>query len=287
MIIANKYRTMELIGSGCFGSIMKGENIRTKEEVAIKVERIDASTKLLKNETQIYLLLSKQESSGFPSIKWFGKDEQFFYMVMELLGQPISSFKTITTKNNRDLSLSVDVIGKIGVQIIERLQKLHATGLVHRDIKPENLLFGLGRKSHIIHLIDFGFCKSYLDADGSHVKCETGKSIIGTPNFISINMHNGLTMSRRDDLESMVYVLIYLFLPLEIWDRMINRENRDELVLEEQISTGYKSVMNSKKELLTSECTLIHKTLKTLLQYCVDLGFYETPNYEYMKNLLC
>jgi serine/threonine protein kinase len=286
MIIANKYRTMELIGSGCFGSIMKGENIRTKEEVAIKVERIDASTKLLKNETQIYLLLSKQESSGFPSIKWFGKDEQFFYMVMELLGQPVSSFKSNPTPKNKDLSLPIDVVSKIGIQIIERLQKLHTTGLVHRDIKPENLLFGLGRKSHIIHLIDFGFCKSYLDADRSHVKCETGKSIIGTPNFISINMHNGLTMSRRDDLESMVYVLIYLFLPLETWDRLFNRENRDKNVLEEQITTGYKAVLNSKKELLTSECTLIHKSLKTLLQYCVDLGFYETPNYEYIKKML-
>lgn len=281
MIIANKYRTMELIGTGCFGCIMKGENIRTKEEVAIKVERIDASTKLLKNETQIYLLLSKQESSGFPSIKWFGKDEQFFYMVMELLGQPVSSFKSNPNQNNKDLSLPIDVVSKIGIQIIDRLQKLHTTGLVHRDIKPENLLFGLGRKSHIIHLIDFGFCKSYLEADGSHVKCETGKSIIGTPNFISTNMHNGLTMSRRDDLESMVYVLIYLFLPLETWERMFNRE-----IKEEDISASYKSVLNSKKEFLTSECTLIHSSLKSLLQYCVELGFYEKPNYEYMKNLL-
>ena len=272
MIIANKYRTMEQIGSGCFGCIMKGENIRTKEEVAIKIEKIDASTKLLKNEAQIYLLLSKQESSGFPSIKWFGKDDQFYYMVMELLGQPVSSLKRESVQNNKDLSLPIEIICKIGMQIIDRLNKLHETGLIHRDIKPENLLFGLGRKMHVVHLIDFGFCKSYLLDDRTHIRCETGKSIIGTPNFISINMHNRLSLSRRDDLESMVYVLIYLFLPLETWKEIFKEDLNDI------------SLVKAKTELLANPD--IHNSLKELLQYCINLDYEEAPNYEDMKQIL-
>lgn len=269
MLIANKYRTMEQIGSGCFGCIMKGEHIRTKEEVAIKVEKIDASTKMLKNETQIYLLLSKHESSGFPSIKWFGKDEQFYYMVMELLGQPISSLKSNMLC---DLSLPINVVNKIGIQIIDRLNILHSTGLIHRDIKAENLLFGLGRKSHVVHLIDFGFCKSYLLPDNSHIKEETGKGMIGTPNFISINMHNRLSLSRRDDLESMVYVLIYLYLPLETWQSLFKVGLKEEGVKE--LKMGF------------TTNTLIPDCLKQLLSYCVHLEYEELPNYEYMKQIL-
>ena len=218
------------------------------------------------------MLLSKQESSGFPSIKWFGKDDQFYYMVMELLGQPVSSLKRESVQNNKDLSLPIEIICKIGMQIIDRLNKLHETGLIHRDIKPENLLFGLGRKMHVVHLIDFGFCKSYLLDDRTHIRCETGKSIIGTPNFISINMHNRLSLSRRDDLESMVYVLIYLFLPLETWKEIFKEDLNDI------------SLVKAKTELLANPD--IHNSLKELLQYCINLDYEEAPNYEDMKQIL-
>ena len=268
-IIAGKYRLSGMIGSGCFGCIMKGTNVRTKEEVAVKIESANAPVKLLKRETQIYILLSKQHSTGFPTIKTFGKDGELFYMVMELLGASLSSFKRI---NPEDLSLPAPMVRKVGIQIIDRLQQLHSTGLIHRDIKPDNLLFGIGRKSHIVHLIDFGFCKSYLLPDGSHIQEETGKTIVGTVNFISINMHNGMSLSRRDDIESAVYVMIYLFLPLNKWENLFLK-GLNELEVKEL------------KRALQHDDTVM-PALVQLLRECKQMKYDAMPDYDGLKQIL-
>jgi serine/threonine protein kinase len=268
-IIAGKYRLSGMIGSGCFGCIMKGTNVRTKEEVAVKIEKASAPMKLLKRETQIYILLSKQHSTGFPTIKTFGKDGDLFYMVMELLGASLSSFKHA---NAQDLSLPASMVRKVGIQIIDRLQQLHATGLIHRDIKPDNLLFGIGRKSHIVHLIDFGFCKSYLLPDGSHVPQEGGKTIVGTMNFISVNMHDGSSLSRRDDIESAVYVMIYLFLPLNKWETLFPK-GLNELEVKEA------------KLLLLYNDTVMPALIR-LLRECKQMKYEGMPDYDGLKQIL-
>jgi serine/threonine protein kinase len=258
-----------MIGSGCFGCIMKGTNVRTKEEVAVKIEKATAPMKLLKRETQIYILLSKQHSTGFPTIKTFGKDGDLFYMVMELLGASLSSFKRM---NAEDLSLPSSMISKVGIQIIDRLQQLHATGLIHRDIKPENLLFGIGRKSHLVHLIDFGFCKSYVLPDGSHIQEESGKTIVGTMNFISVNMHNGLSLSRRDDIESAVYVMIYLFLPLNQWTSLFTKGLKPEEVKELKLS-------------LLHNGTIMQELIQLLIE-CKQMKYEAMPDYDKLKQIL-
>ena len=153
-IINNKYKILEKIGEGSFGFIYKGENCRTKELVAIKVEPIQSNFKLLKNESKIYQYLVNNE--GFPSVKWFGKDNLNYYMVINLLGESLHSL--IIKKQSFYLKLVL----QIGIQVIELLKVLHEYGFVHRDIKPENFLLGLNSKSKQIHMIDFGFCKSYL-----------------------------------------------------------------------------------------------------------------------------
>jgi serine/threonine protein kinase len=269
-LIGQKYKLIEMIGKGSYGFIAKAKHVRTNEEVAIKIEEKASSTKLLKYEAQIYLLLNKEENkTGFPNIKWFGKDEMFFYMVMELLGQSLSTFKT---GGDNDLSLSLDIVLKIGGQIVDRLHALHITGLIHRDIKPDNLLFGLGRNNNVIHLIDMGFCKGYINKDSEHVPCKTGQSIIGTPNFISINMHNGLSLSRRDDLESVMYVLIYLYHPLYEWKNIFKDDLKDE------------EIKNIKLSLLDNDKIPIQ--LLEALKYCRLLNYHETPDYEKIKKIL-
>jgi serine/threonine protein kinase len=248
---------------------MKGTNVRTKEEVAVKIEKASAPMKLLKRETQIYILLSKQHSTGFPTIKTFGKDGDLFYMVMELLGASLSSFKHA---NAQDLSLPASMVRKVGIQIIDRLQQLHATGLIHRDIKPDNLLFGIGRKSHIVHLIDFGFCKSYLLPDGSHVPQEGDKTIVGTMNFISVNMHDGSSLSRRDDIESAVYVMIYLFLPLNKWETLFPK--------------GLKELEVKEAKLLLLYNDTVMPTLIRLLRECKQMKYEGMPDYDGLKQIL-
>jgi casein kinase 1 len=266
-IIGRKYKVLEMIGKGSFGIIVKGEHVRTQDKVAIKIERVDASSNMLKNESKIYLLLNKEECSyGFPTIKWFGKDEQFCYMVMELLGESLSTFK-------HQSSFPLNVVIKIGEQIVARIKTVHSRGVIHRDIKPDNFLFGLGRTSQTVHLIDFGFCKSYLTLSGTHVMQTRDNSIVGTPNFVSISAHEGYRTSRRDDIESAIYVLIYLFLPLQKWNNTFKQTLTNDAIKME-------------KHYIRSSDDLIPHQFINVLKYCDELKYEDEPNYELIINIL-
>jgi serine/threonine protein kinase len=214
-LINKKYKLLEKIGEGAFGSIYKGENNRTKELVAIKIEPIENNTKLLKNESIIYQFLINTE--GMPNVKWFGKDSCNYYMVINLLGESLQSLK------ERKNTFSLKLVLQIGIQIINLLRKIHNKGLVHRDIKPDNFLLGLNNKNKEIHIIDFGFCKTFLN-DNKHIEMKKTNNIIGTANFASINAHDFNELSRRDDLESLGYMLIYFYLGNLPWKDYSNNE---------------------------------------------------------------
>lgn len=202
-MINNKYKVIDIIGSGSFGSIYKGKNKRTEELVAIKIEPIINNTKLLKHETQVYQYLSGLK--GVPILKWFGVDDKNYYMIIELLGNSLESVIKIKK------TFSLKTIKSIGIIILKILQSIHEKGLIHRDVKPDNFLMGLNENKNDIYIIDFGFCKRYLDDMGNHIAIKKTSDIIGSPNYISINIHNLCEPSRRDDLESLAYILIYFY----------------------------------------------------------------------------
>ena len=207
-LIGNKYTLIKLIGSGSFGLIYQGENIRTQEKVAIKVEPIINETKLLKNEATIYQYLSNK--SGIPEVKWYGKDDRNYYMVLNLLGDSLEVVK------GQKSTFSLKTTLQIGINILDLLLTIHEAGLIHRDIKPDNFLLGLNDKIKKINIIDFGLCKSYL-TDGNHIEFKPTSSLIGTPSYASINAHEFMELSRRDDLESLGYMLIYFYLGKLDW----------------------------------------------------------------------
>ena len=168
-LINFKYKLLNEIGKGSFGSIYKGENIRTREKVAIKVETIEHGTYLLKNESIIYRYLNNM--AGIPSVKWFGKDDTNYYMVINLLGKSLQNIKdTIGCFTLNDAL-------KIGIYLINLIQNIHEKGLVHRDIKPDNFLFGLEDTSKR-YIIDFGFCKSYVGNDEHIPMTKTNNLIV-------------------------------------------------------------------------------------------------------------
>jgi len=93
--------------------------------------------------------------------------------------------------------------------LLTRLEILHNLKIIHRDIKPENMVIGLGKESKVIHLIDFGLSKYFANENGEHIIFQTKKGMIGTRRYASVNTHKGYSSSRRDDLESLGYVIIY------------------------------------------------------------------------------
>lgn len=257
-IINNKYKILERIGEGAFGSIYRGQNIRTLELVAIKIEPISNETKLLKNESTVYQYLNNID--GIPSVKWFGKDETNYYMVIHLLGESLQ-----TIKNKRDC-FSLKLVLQIGIHIVELLKTIHEKGLVHRDIKPDNFLLGLNSDSKRIFIIDFGFCKSYL-FDGKHVPQKRTHNLIGSRTYASINAHHCIELSRRDDLESLGYMLIYFYVGFLPWQISSSNERANTT----------ETIIQLKQAIV--EDGALPKILVNYIKYVRSLGFSEKPNY--------
>jgi len=257
-LIGNKYKLLEKIGEGSFGSIYKGENIRTHELVAIKVEPIINNTKLLKNESIIYQYLNNNE--GLPNVKWFGKDQINYYMTINLLGESLQTLK------ERKITFSLKLVLQIGIQIITLLKMIHDKGLVHRDIKPDNFLLGLKNKNKQIYIIDFGFCKTFLN-NNKHIDMKKTSSLIGSNNFASINAHEFNELSRRDDLESLGYMLVYFYLGNLMWKDYSNNE---------MIRLMKNNIENDEN---------IPKILKKYFEIVKSLEFKETPKYDLLFDI--
>jgi serine/threonine protein kinase len=271
-----KYEIIEQIGTGCFGSIFCGRNKRTMELVAIKVEPIINNTKLLKNESCIYQFLSG--CNGIPKVKWFGKDSANYYMVIELLGKSLETFK------NERTFLTLTLTMQIGRQIVALLQTIHDLGLVHRDVKPDNFLFGLNENRQRIYVIDFGFCKPYLD-NGEHIENVKTNNLVGSPNYASINAHNFDQISRRDDLESLGYMLMYLHTGKLKWSDCTQQSTI------QAFKTGILHHCTFKTPTLLSDNYQAHAedvadVFVQYLRYVRNLKFKETPDYRFLLELL-
>jgi len=258
------YKIIEKISQGVYGEVFKAENIIKKELVAIKIEYKNAAITTLKNEAKIYQYLLNVD--GFPKLKMFGTNQKqnINYLIIELLGQPISSLNSLKINQIK----KIKIIKKIGQQIIQRIQTLHEKQLIHRDIKPSNFLFensntNTNTNNTNIFLIDFGFVKRYFNK--THIPEKKITKIIGTPNFISLNVHNLIEPSRRDDLESAIYVILSLLYKLEWFDKDI------------------KDIYELKQNILYNN---VPDFIKNMIIYVRNLSFTETPNYNYLIQLL-
>jgi serine/threonine protein kinase len=258
-MLANKYQIIEKINEGSFGSVYKAQNIRTQEIVAIKTESKFNQIKSLKNEAKIYHYLGNLD--GFPELKWFGTTEQSNFLVIHLLGNSLVE----TIHYYKALSLKTVLV--CGIQIIQRIKVLHDKLLLHRDIKPSNFLFGLGSDTNKLYLVDFGFAKRY-DYNGKHIEQKYIRQIVGSLNFVSLNIHNLVEPSRRDDLESCIYVMLtMLFGKLEWFDKT----NIDEIY---SLKTKIISV------------TEVPSFIKIILYYIRGIKFDERPDYDYIIDLM-
>jgi serine/threonine protein kinase len=258
-MLANKYKLIQQINNGTFGTIYKSENIRTKEMVAIKIELKTNPNKSLKNEAKVYQYLGKLE--GFPELKWFGTTAKTNYLVINLLGN--SLLDTIQYYK----ALSIKSVLVYGIQIMQRIHVLHDKLLLHRDIKPSNFIFGTKNETNKLYLVDFGFSKRY-DYNGKHIPEKNITNIVGTLNFVSLNVHNLIEPTRRDDVESCIYVILtMLFGKLEWFNK-----------------TSVNDIIILKKQLLLVD--EVPSFIKIMLCYIRSIAFDERPDYEYLIDLM-
>jgi serine/threonine protein kinase len=259
IIISNKYKLDEKISEGSFGYVYKAENIRTREFVAIKFENKNNTIKSLKNEAKIYQYLGKLE--GFPQLKFFGTTDNTNYLVIDLLGKSLDSL----IYYYKVLSLKTTLV--LGIQLIKRIQTLHEMFLLHRDIKPSNLLFGNKERTNKLFLVDFGFSKRY-NYNGIHIEEKNIRNIVGSTNFVSLNVNNLIEPSRRDDIESGVYVILTMLFGKLEW---FGKTDINEIIsLKTKIINVYE----------------VPLFIKKILYYLRSMGFDEKPDYDYIINLM-
>jgi serine/threonine protein kinase len=264
-----RYKLKEKIGRGSFGEISKCEDRTTRVEYACKTEQSDAEYPQLAREYKLYKLLEGEPH--IPRAYCFGTEDGKNYLVMDLLGPSLNQhFK------KRGRSLSIKTILMIGIQMISCVEVFHKHGYIHRDIKPDNFLTGTGKNQSTIYIIDYGLSRRYRRSSGEHVPYREDKSFAGTARYGSINALLGRQQSRRDDLESIGYICIYLFRGMLPWQNIqcSQRTVRHRKIAESKIRNTLDSLCSG----MPSE---IIKYMNTVRGY----EFKETPDYAYLKDL--
>ncbi|KAG7211970.1 hypothetical protein KM043_011172 [Ampulex compressa] len=268
--VGNKYRLGRKIGSGSFGDIYLGTNISTGEEVAIKLECIKTRHPQLHIESKFYKMM--QGGVGIPTIKWCGSEGDYNVMVMELLGPSLEDLFNFCTRR-----FSVKTVLLLADQLICRTDYIHSRNFIHRDIKPDNFLMGLGKKGNLVYIIDFGLAKKYRDGrTHKHIPYRENKNLTGTARYASINTHLGIEQSRRDDLESLGYVLMYFNRGSLPWQglKAATKRQKYERISEKKMSTPVEEL-----------CKGYAAEFASYLRYCRGLRFEERPDYAYLRQL--
>ena len=266
-LLFKKYYILNKIDEGSFGSIYLAENIKTNEKVAIKVEKRKQNMPLLEREAYILFYL---RGKGLPQIKTFGKTQDYFILVQTLLGHSLS-----TIVDTYHIKLTVKDICMLGIQMLERLEYIHSKNYIHRDIKPHNFLMGL-KDPNMVYIIDFGLSKKFRSKKGKHIKFSITNNITGTPRYCSINALRGAEQSRRDDLESMFYVLLYFFRGSVPWQnlKIKSRNEKFKQINEIKKNINYKIL-----------CQKFPEEFYNFGIYVKNLKFEEEPNYKYLMKL--
>ncbi|CAD8174043.1 unnamed protein product [Paramecium octaurelia] len=230
-VFNNQYSIIKKLSSGSFGVVFLGQDIISKQEVAIKVEKEEnEEVKSLEREVQILKILDGLE--GFPRYYWSGEDLGYNILVIQLLGKDLAfHFKQLKKFNLKSVLT-------IGIQAVSLLERAHLNGVIHRDLKPENMILGLGNEISKLHLIDFGISKVYRDENGKHISFKDQKSFLGTTRYASIQAHLGHELGRKDDLESLMYILLYFLRGQLPWQNMgnVTDEERTKKVGELKLS---------------------------------------------------
>lgn len=272
LIVGNlvKYRCLKKIGSGSFGEIYQGINLSTGDHVAIKLEDTKAGHRLLDREAQVYKHLTGVTGVSF--LKWHGLVEGYRVIVLDLLGPNLEDLFNFCQRK-----FSLKTVLMIAEQLLIRIENLHTRNYIHRDIKPDNFLIGIGRRENQMFMVDFGLSKKYRDfKTNQHIPYREQKSLTGTARYASINTHRGREQSRRDDMISLAYMLIYFLRGNLPWQGIIAETKQQK----------YQKILDIKESITTAHlCRDLPVEFEFFINYANALEFHDQPDYLYIRRL--
>jgi serine/threonine protein kinase len=164
----------------------------------------------------------------------------------------------------------------MGISMVDRIEVFHSKNLLHRDIKPENFVIGMNHENNLMNLIDFGLARLYKNMQGLHIVMKEGNGLIGTARYASINAHIGRELSRRDDLESIGYTLIYFIKGKLPWQDVKGscRKAKYQHIKEVKMNTSVEAL-----------CADIPECFSVYMNYVRNLNFAEAPSYKHLRGI--
>lgn len=269
-LIGGKYRLLKSIGSGSFGEIYQGVNTQDGKDVAVKIEANDVKYPLLRYESKVYEQLGAH--AGLPTLIHYGTEKHFNAMVLDLLGPSLEDLFNLCKRN-----FTLKTVLMLCDQLLMRIECVHQHHFIHRDVKPDNFLMGLGRQCNKLYLIDFGLAKRYRDPVSlEHIPYREDRNLTGTARYASINAQRGIEQSRRDDLESLSYCMMYFNMGKLPWQGIAAPNKQQK----------YEKIWEMKNSLPIDEtCKPWPIEFSLFLKYSRKLRFLDDPDYVYLRQL--
>ena len=264
-VFFKKYHCIKKLGEGSFGRIYEG--VYNSEHFALKFEDINSNSNLLESEASIMNYL---KGPNIPSVRSFGTSGNYNILIMQLMGKSLEDLINIRK------TFPLKTVCLIGYQMINVLEYIHNKHIVHRDLKPDNFVMGLKDLSKFLYLLDFGLAKKYRSSVTlKQYPLINKKKLTGTARYASINALRGYEQSRRDDLESAGYVLMYFLRGSLPWQG-IPGKNKDE---------RYKKILQKKMETSAQElCEGFPKEFEEYIEYTRAMEYEEEPEYDRLRN---
>lgn len=269
-----RYSVTRHLSSGSFGDVYVARDLKHGADIAIKVEPLQSATPQIEFELCVYKELQDEKTGnmtlGFPRILARGTTDEHRYMVMELLGPSLEDRRRATKTG----TLQLRTILMVAMQTLMRIEFMHSRGLLHRDLKPDNLLTGLAPPfSAIVHLVDMGLVKRYRDSEGRHIPEAAHKLMVGTPRYASVANHEGREQSRRDDLEGLLYTLVFL--------------HKGRLPWQDPIPDSDTAYARQKRTLASDAlCAGMDSVFAKIHAYVRSLSFSDIPDYRSLRAAL-
>lgn len=267
-----RFTFSEPLGKGGFAFVYAGWDNLTNEPTAIKVENTDRknASRSIKREYRFTVKLHAG-SCRVPKPIWCGRSQDRRVMVMQQLGDSLSGYFKLCGKR-----LSVQTTLCLAIELIGILESVHDIGILHRDIKLQNFLTAY-RDCTKFYICDFGLSDFYLNPENhTHIPLTKGHSRYGTVRYASMNNHKGHEQSRRDDLESLGFVLLYAVRGNLPWQTIRDEDRRQKW------SKVYEMKRNTRIEDL---CENLPAVFVTYMERVRQLNFEERPDYEGLKRM--